>query len=324
MSEYLRADSRIYVAGHRGLVGSAITRSLRGAGFDNIVTRTHGELDLTDAGKVMEFLQAERPDCVFLAAAKVGGILANNELPAEFIHQNLVIETNVIHGCWRAGVKRLLFLGSSCIYPRECPQPIKEEYLLTGPLEPTNRPYAVAKIAGIEMCWAYNRQYGTRYLAVMPTNLYGIGDNFDLATSHVLPALIRKMHDAKQARQSEVVVWGSGEPLREFLFSDDLADACITLMGLNDDRIAQLTNPSTLPLVNIGVGKDITIRELAELVREVVGFEGQLSFDRSKPDGTPRKLLDVSRMSSLGWQASTSLRTGIDRVYRWYRAQPGR
>jgi GDP-L-fucose synthase len=217
-----------------------------------------------------------------------------------------------------------LFLGSSCIYPRECPQPIKEEYLLTGPLEPTNRPYAVAKIAGIEMCWAYNRQYGTRYLAVMPTNLYGIGDNFDLATSHVLPALIRKMHDAKQARQSEVVVWGSGEPLREFLFSDDLADACITLMGLNDDRIAQLTNPSTLPLVNIGVGKDITIRELAELVREVVGFEGQLSFDRSKPDGTPRKLLDVSRMSSLGWQASTSLRTGIDRVYRWYRAQPGR
>jgi GDP-L-fucose synthase len=323
MSEHLRPDSRIYVAGHRGLVGSAIERRLRGAGFTNVITRTHAELDLTDADKVAAFLQAERPEYVFLAAAKVGGILANNELPAEFIFQNLAIETNVIHGCWRADVKRLLFLGSSCIYPRECPQPIREEYLLTGPLEPTNRPYAVAKIAGIEMCWAYNRQYGTRYLAAMPTNLYGIGDNFDLNTSHVLPALIRKMHEAKQARQSEVVVWGSGEPRREFLFSDDLANACIALMSLNDDRIAQLTDPSVLPLVNIGAGQDITIRQLAELVRKIVGFPGDLRFDRSKPDGTPRKLLDVNRLNALGWHATTSLHAGIEQVYQWYRTQAG-
>jgi GDP-L-fucose synthase len=307
--------AKIYVAGHRGLAGSALVRRLRAAGYENLVLRTHGELDLTDAIAVRRFFEAERPQHVLLAAAKVGGILANDTLPAEFIHENLAIQTNVIHEAWRAGVKRLLFLGSSCIYPRDCPQPMKEEYLLTGPLEPTNRPYAMAKIAGIEMCSAYNRQYGTQYLAVMPTNLYGPGDNYDLRTSHVLPALIRKAHEAKNRGDEALVVWGTGKPRREFLYSDDMADACVTLLKLDDARfIAALgTYP---PLLNIGSGEDQTIRELAELVARVVGFKGVLRFDTSKPDGTPRKLLDVSRMRAFGWAPSVGMQDGIALAYR--------
>jgi GDP-L-fucose synthase len=257
---------------------------------------------------------------VLLAAAKVGGIVANDTMPAEFIHENLAIQTNVIHEAWRAGVKRLLFLGSSCIYPRECPQPMKEEYLLTGPLESTNRAYAVAKIAGIEMCWSYNRQYGTQYLAVMPTNMYGPGDNYDLQTSHVLPALIRKMHEAKERGQRDAVVWGTGSPRREFLYSDDMADACVFLLGLPDDRFAALVSRERLPLVNIGAGKDMTIRELAHLIAEVVQFTGDLVFDPGKPDGTPQKLLDVSYLSSLGWRSRISLRTGIEMAYLDFKA----
>ncbi len=307
-------NDKIYVAGHRGLAGSALVRRLRSAGYENLVLRTHAELELTNATTVRRFFDAERPQHVVLAAAKVGGILANDTLPAEFIHENLAIQTNVIHEAWRAGVKRLLFLGSSCIYPRECPQPMKEEYLLTGPLEPTNRPYALAKIAGIEMCSSYNRQYDTRYLAVMPTNLFGPGDNYDLRTSHVLPALIRKAHEAKQRGDSSLVVWGTGNPRREFLYSDDMADACVALLCLADERFrsALETYP---PLVNIGAGKDLTIRELAALVCEVVGFQGRLEFDASKPDGTPRKLLDTHRLESLGWKARISLREGIKLAY---------
>jgi len=311
----MESAAKIYVAGHRGLAGSALVRRLRAAGYENLVLRTHAELELTDAIAVRRLFEAERPQHVVLAAAKVGGILANDTMPAEFIHENLAIQTNVIHESWRAGVKRLLFLGSSCIYPRECPQPMREEYLLTGPLEPTNRPYALAKIAGIEMCSAYNRQYGTQFLAVMPTNLYGPGDNYDLQTSHVLPALIRKAHEAKARGDEALVVWGTGKPRREFLYSDDMADACVALLRLDDAQFnaAIGTYP---PLVNIGSGGDLTIRELAELVARVVGFKGALRFDTAKPDGTPRKLLDVSRMSRLGWSSRIGMEEGVALAYR--------
>jgi GDP-L-fucose synthase len=311
----MQPHSRIFVAGHRGLVGSAILKRLNAGGFGNILTRTHSEVDLRDRHAVKGLFEHERPEYVFLAAAKVGGILANDTFPAEFIEENLAIQSSVIHESWRSGVKRLLFLGSSCIYPRDCPQPIKEEYLLTGPLESTNRAYAIAKIAGIEMCWSYNRQYGTRFLAVMPTNLYGPGDNYDLQNSHVLPALIRKMHEAKTNGVSEVVVWGTGKPRREFLYSEDMADACVTLMSMEDKPFdAQATQYP--PLLNVGCGADVTIRELAELVSRTVGFTGTLKFDTSKPDGTPRKLLDVGRLSVLGWRPAVSLEVGVKTAYR--------
>lgn len=315
----MNKHDKIYVAGHTGLVGSAIYRHLRTHGYDNIVTRSHAELDLTNQTAVHAFFEAERPDYVLLCAAKVGGILANSTYPAQFFYENLAIQTNVIHAAMRVGVGRLLFLGSSCIYPRDCPQPIREEYLLSGPLEPTNRPYAVAKIAGIEMCWAYNREYGTRYLAVMPTNLYGPGDNYNLETSHVLPALIRKMHEAKVADDDEVVVWGKGTPRREFLYSDDLAQAVLHIMTLPDDQFSAICASSDYPpLINIGCGEDLSIRELAELIREIVGFKGKIVWDTTKPDGTPRKLLDVTRLSELGWRATTSLREGIAMTYQDY------
>lgn len=312
----MQPHSKIFVAGHRGLVGSALMRRLRSGGYVNSITRTHAELDLTNQQAVRGFFEQEKPEYVFLAAAKVGGIHANNTYPAEFIHDNLAIQTNVIHEAYRVGVRRLLFLGSSCIYPRDCPQPIKEEYLLTGPLEPTNRPYAVAKIAGIEMCWSYNRQYGTQYLAVMPTNLYGPGDNYDLNNSHVIPALMRKFHEARLKKSKEAVVWGSGTPRREFLYSDDMADACVYLMNLPDTDFCQLQAADGPPLINIGTGEDLTIRELAELVRDVVGFEGAITFDAAKPDGTPRKLMDVSRLHELGWRAETPLGEGLRLTYR--------
>jgi GDP-L-fucose synthase len=315
--------SRVYVAGHRGLAGSAIMRRLEREGCSSILTRTHAELDLTDQAAVARFFADERPDYVFLAAAKVGGILANNTRPAEFIHDNLAIQTNVIQAAYDGGVRRLLFLGSSCIYPRDCPQPIREEYMLTGPLESTNRPYAVAKIAGIEMCWAFNRQYGTQYIAAMPTNLYGPNDNYDLVGSHVLPALLRKMHEAKLASAPEVVVWGTGRVRREFLHADDMAEACVFLMNLPDGVYGPIAgSESQAPLLNIGCGEDLTVQELAELIRDVVGFKGRLVFDASKPDGTPRKLLDVSSMRTLGWQAGISLREGLAAVYREYAATP--
>lgn len=319
-------NAKIYIAGHRGLVGSALMRCLQAQGYTNIVARTHAELDLTDRVATEAFFAAEKPEYVFLAAAKVGGIHANNTYPAEFILSNLAIQTNVIHEAYRAGVKRLLFLGSSCIYPRDCPQPIKEEYFLTGPLESTNRPYAIAKIAGIEQCWSYNRQYGTQYLAAMPTNLYGPGDNYDLANSHVIPALIRKFHEAKERSDKEVVVWGTGTPRREFLYSDDMADACVFLMNRPDDEFNRLLWPAgspresvdsgLAPFINIGAGIDLTIRELAECVRETVSFAGTIVFDTSKPDGTPRKLLDVSRLNALGWRANLSLQDGLKRAYQ--------
>lgn len=304
----MRRKSKIYVAGHRGLVGSAIVRKLREDGFDNLLLRTHGELDLTRQGEVEGFFEDEAPEYVFLAAAKVGGILANDTYPAEFISTNLCIQNNIIHASYLSGVKKLLFLGSSCIYPKLCPQPIKEEYLLSGPLEPTNEAYAIAKIAGIKMCEFYNRQYGTRFIGVMPTNLYGPHDNFDLETSHVLPALIRKCHEAKAGNKREVVIWGTGSPRREFLHVDDLADACVSLMQNYDGR----------EIVNIGVGEDLTIRELAELIAGVIGFKGDLRFDASKPDGTPQKLLDVFRLNNLGWRARISLEEGIKQTYEWY------
>jgi GDP-L-fucose synthase len=313
----MHPDSSIYIAGHRGLVGSAIHRELLRRGYSNILTRTHNELDLRDEVAVNAFFSDAKPDFVFLAAAKVGGILANNNYPAEFIRDNLVIQTNVIESSRNAGVKRLLFLGSSCIYPKLCPQPIKEEYLLTGQLEPTNRPYAIAKIAGIEMCWSYNRQYGTRFLAAMPTNLYGPGDNYDLAHSHVLPALIRKTAEAKAAGARQVTVWGTGMPRRELLYSDDLAEACCFLMNLDDARFGSLLNDTAPPLINIGTGEDVTIRELAGIVARVLQYEGKMVFDASKPDGTPRKLLDVSRLHRLGWRHTTSLEDGIRRAVEW-------
>jgi len=312
----MKINDKIYVAGHRGLVGSAIINVLEEAGYHNLLTRTHKELDLTDQKAVAEFFQLEKPDYVFLAAAKVGGILANNEYPAEFIHQNLQIQTNVIHEAWRSNVQRLLFLGSSCIYPKNCPQPIKEEYLLTGELEPTNRPYALAKIAGIEMCWSYNRQYGTQYMAAMPTNLYGPGDNYDLEKSHVLPALIRKMHEAKKKNASEVVIWGTGTPKREFLFNKDMAKACVYIMNLGENKYQRFLNEKAAPVLNIGTGEDQTIAELAQLVADVVGYSGELVYDKSKPDGTMRKLLDVNRVQSLGWKPDVSLKVGIDEAYK--------
>lgn len=308
-------DIKIYVAGHRGLVGSAMLRALKSAGYQNLITRTHQELDLTDEPSVRSFFTEEKPEIVFLAAAKVGGILANNTYPAEFIHDNLTIQTNVIHEAWRSGVKRLIFLGSSCIYPRDCPQPIKEDYLLTGPLEPTNRPYAVAKIAGIEMCWAYNRQYGTQYLAVMPTNLYGPGDNYDLESSHVIPALVRKVHEAKRTGAGEVVVWGTGKPRREFLYSEDMADACLFLMNLPEERRGELFADDQPPLVNIGCGEDLSICDLVEKVQRAVGYDCEIRWDTSKPDGTPRKQLDVSKLYGLGWRPNVDLEQGLSMTY---------
>ncbi len=313
-------NTKIYVAGHRGLVGSALMRQLNLQGYSNIVTRTHAELDLTNQQSVADFFESEKPEYVILAAAKVGGIHANNTYPAEFIRENLAIQSNVIHQSYLAGVKRLLFLGSSCIYPRDCPQPIKEEYLLTGPLEPTNRPYALAKIAGIEMCWSYNRQYGTQYLAAMPTNLYGTGDNYHSENSHVIPALIRKFHEAKENNSLTVSIWGSGKPFREFLNSDDMAEACIFLMQLPDYQFKPLLagdrNDGLPPLINIGSGKDITIKALAELVAATIGYKGQLVFDASKPDGTMRKLMDVSRIQFLGWQMKIDLLEGLKLAYQ--------
>ena len=299
-------NARIYVAGHRGMVGSAIVRRLKAAGYSNIVTRSHAELDLTRQSAVEQFLDQEKPDYVFLAAAKVGGIHANNTYRGEFIYQNLMMEANIVHAAWQAGVQRLLFLGSSCIYPRDCLQPIKEEYLLSGPLEPTNEPYAIAKITGIKLCESYNRQYGTQYVSAMPTNLYGPNDNYDLNNSHVLPALIRKAHEAKLRGDASYVVWGSGKPMREFLYVDDMADACVYLMDRLDIQDG---------LFNVGTGQDVTIRELAETVMDVVGFSGEIVFDANKPDGTPRKLLNVDRMRALGWQSETSLRDGIAKAY---------
>ncbi|MGY0197638.1 GDP-L-fucose synthase [Leptothrix sp. BB-4] len=309
----MNPDAKIFVTGHRGMVGSAIVRRLQALGHANILTRTHAELDLLDQRAVHDFLAAERPDHVVIAAAKVGGIQANNQYRADFIYQNLLIEANLIHGAHLAGVQRLMFLGSSCIYPRDCPQPIREDYLLTGPLEPTNEPYAIAKIAGIKLAESYNRQHGRQYVSVMPTNLYGPNDNYDLANSHVLPALLRKAHEAKLRGDAEYVVWGTGTPMREFLYVDDLADACVHLMRTGYDG----------PLVNIGTGTDVTIRELAETVMEIVGFQGRIVFDTSKPDGTPRKLLDVSRLASLGWRAKTSLRDGIRLAYEAAPFHPG-
>ena len=310
----MKPDTPVYVAGHRGLAGSALVRQLRARGYRNILTRSHAELELLDQRQVQRFFRDQRPEVVFLAAAKVGGILANDTYPADFIQQNLAIQTNVIDEAFKAGVHSLLFLGSSCIYPRDCPQPIKEEYLLTGPLEPTNRPYALAKIAGVEMCWAYNRQHGTRYVCAMPTNLYGPGDNYDLASSHVLPALIRKAHEAKSRGEDRLVVWGTGTPRREFLYSDDMADACLAIM----DHRAELAAapPTHPPLINIGCGADVTLGELAGLVARAVGFAGAIAFDASKPDGTPRKLLDVSRLTRLGWSPAVSLERGIELAYR--------
>jgi GDP-L-fucose synthase len=300
--------SRIYVAGHSGMVGSALVRRLRAEGYEQLLLAMRDQLDLTDAAAVDSFFAERRPEFVFLAAARVGGILANATWPVEFLRDNLAIELNVLHAAHRRGVEKLLFLGSSCIYPKHAPQPMKEEYLLTGPLEPTNEAYAIAKIAGIKLCQAYGRQYGARYINVMPTNLYGPEDNYDLETSHVLPALIRKFHEAKEAGAPEVVVWGSGTPRREFLHVDDLADACVFLMRYYE----------SLEPINVGVGKDISIAELATLIAEVVSFDGRIIYDRSKPDGTPRKLLDVSKISALGWSASTPLLRGIHQTVDWY------
>lgn len=317
----MEKDSRIYVAGHRGLVGSAIVRALKQEGYENLVLRTHAELDLTDAPAVRAFFEAKKPEYVFLAAAKVGGILANDTYPADFIRENLEIQTAVIDASYRSGVKRLLFLGSSCIYPKLAPQPMKEEYLLTGPLEPTNRPYALAKIAGVEMCWSYNRQYGTRYLAAMPANLYGPDDNFDLQASHVLPALMRKIVQAKHLGERRVSVWGTGRPRREFLYSDDLAHACLHLLNLPEQTFDSLINSVEPPLINIGTGEDLTIRELAELLARILEFDGELAFDVSRQDGTPQKLLDVSRIHRLGWKAKVSLEEGIRRTYETVRSR---
>ncbi len=368
----MNKEAQIHVAGHRGLVGSALVRSLSKRGYGNLLVRSHAELDLENQSRVESFFSAEAPEYVFLAAARVGGILANDSFPADFICSNLAIQTNVIRAAWRCGVRRLLFLGSSCIYPRECPQPIREKYLLTGPLEETNRAYAVAKIAGIEMCRAFNRQHGAAFMSVMPTNLFGPDDNFDLESSHVLPALIRKFHLGKLAGKGQwdaiendqrvfgaipgyvfddlaaisrdrghavpasvagrarkvtprfaISLWGTGTPRREFLHVDDLADACVTLMSLDNDTYAELLQHPDGPLINVGCGEDHTIAELAQLVREVVGFEGDIRFDTSRPDGTPRKLLDISRLSALGWRPKISLKAGVYATYQDYMRKSG-
>lgn len=300
--------SKIFVAGHRGLVGSALYRKLQANGYDNIITKTRRELDLLDQHAVADFFAIEQPEYVFLSAAKVGGIGANSAFPADFIYENLQLQNNVIHSAYQNNVKKLLFLGSSCIYPKHAPQPIKEEYLLTGELEPTNEPYAIAKIAGIKMCQAYNRQYGTNFISLMPTNLYGPNDNFDLETSHVLPALIRRFHEAKENSAPSVMLWGTGSPRREFLHVDDLADAALFLMqNYNDSQI-----------VNVGTGEDVSIKELAELIQEITGYRGNIEWDTTQPDGTPRKLLDVSRLHDLGWKHTTGLKDGISTTYEWF------
>ncbi|MGA7106911.1 MAG: GDP-L-fucose synthase [Terracidiphilus sp.] len=317
----MEKHSRIFVAGHRGLVGSALHRGLERRGYTNLLLRTRTQLDLTDTVAVRAFFEREKPEFVFLAAAKVGGILANETYPADFIRENLEIQTNVIDASYRNGVERLLFLGSSCIYPKLAPQPMKEEYLLTGPLESTNRAYALAKIAGIEMCWSYNRQFGTRYLAAMPTNLYGPGDNFDLQESHVLPALMRKVVEAKMAHERKLTVWGTGKPRREFLYSDDLAQACIHLLSLPESTFDGMILRDEAPLVNIGTGMDVTIRELAEGIAKVLDFDCEIVFDTTRPDGTPQKLLDVSRIHSLGWKATTTLEEGIRLTYQAARTE---
>lgn len=315
----MNKDSRIYIAGHLGLVGSAIHRELERLGYTNLLTRTRAELDLLDINSVNNFFAKEKPEYVFLAAAKVGGIIANNTYPADFIRDNLILQTDVVEASYRNNVARLLFLGSSCIYPKFAPQPMPESALLTGPLEPTNRPYAIAKIAGIEMCWSYNRQYGTKYLAAMPTNLYGPGDNYDLENSHVLPALIRKTAEAIRTGASTVTVWGTGTPRRELLYADDLAQACVFLMNLDDNRYNSLITENEPPLINIGTGEDVTVRELAETVAKVLGFKGRLVFDTTKPDGTPRKLMDSSHLHALGWHHTTSLDEGIRRTWEQVR-----
>ncbi len=312
----MHKSSKIYIAGSQGLAGSAIVRELQRQGYTNLVWRTHAELNLEDAAATRYFFEQERPEVVFLAAAKVGGIHANNSYPVDFLINNLLIEANVCRAAHAINLKRLIFLGSSCIYPRDCPHPIKEDYLLTGPLEATNRPYALSKIAGIEMCWSYNRQYGTKWLAAMPTNLYGPGDNYDLNNSHVLPALIRKIHEAKMADLNEVVLWGSGKPKREFLYVDDLASALVFLAALGDQSYNVLTHPAQCPLINIGTGVDQTIDELAKTIAEAVGYHGKFIYDTSKPDGTMRKVLDISRISELGWKANTGLKEGIDMTYK--------
>ncbi|ULT56211.1 GDP-L-fucose synthase [Neobacillus drentensis] len=304
----MKKHSKIYVAGHRGLVGSAILRKLENEGFTNLIYKTSGELDLRNFEKVLNFFEEQEIEYVYLAAAKVGGIVANNEYPADFIRDNLLIQTNVIDAAYKTGVKKLLFLGSTCIYPKFAPQPLREEYLLTGELEQTNEPYAIAKIAGIKMCQSYNRQFGTKYISVMPTNLYGPNDNFDLHTSHVLPALIHKFHEAKVNNISEVEVWGTGTPKREFLYSEDLADACVFLMNHYEGN----------EIVNVGVGEDISIKDLAVTIKRVIGFEGEIKFDTKKPDGTPRKLVDVSKINSLGWKASIPLEVGLQKAYKWF------
>lgn len=322
-ANHMELDAPIYVAGHRGMVGSAIVRELTRLGYTNILCRSHSELDLTRQIDVNAFFAAEKPRYVFLAAAKVGGIHANNVYRADFIYQNLMMECNTIHSAYEHGVQRLVFLGSSCIYPRGCSQPIREDYLLTGPLEQTNQPYAIAKISGIEMCWAFNRQYGTRYIAAMPTNLYGRGDNYHPENSHVIPALIRKAHEAKISGADQLVAWGTGTPRREFLFSDDMARACVFLANLDEERYGKLLTTDSPPLVNIGTGVDMTIRELVERVCAVVGYKGEITFDSSKPDGTMRKLLDVHRVHGLGWTHSTSFDDGLAIAYRDFQAHYG-
>lgn len=304
----MNENSKVYVAGHSGLVGSAIVRCLQSAGFNNLITLGHREFDLRRQKDVEAFFQERKPEYVFLAAAKVGGIHANNTYPADFIYDNLTIQTNVIHAAYLSGVKKLLFLGSSCIYPRNCPQPMKEEYLLSGHLEPTNEPYAVAKIAGIKMCQSYNRQYGTNYISAMPTNLYGPGDDYDLQNAHVLPALIRKFYEAKKGNKHFVNIWGTGKPKREFLYVDDLADACLFLMQNYDNG----------EIINVGIGEDLSIRELAELIEKISGFKGELKFDPTKPDGTPRKLLDVTKITKMGWKAKVTLADGIAKTWHGY------
>ena len=321
----MNISDRIYVAGHRGLVGSALVRGLKSQGYDNLLLKSRSDLDLTSWDATWDFFEKNRPDYVFLAAAKVGGILANRNYPTDFILENLSIQNNVIRAAHAGEVKRLLFLGSSCIYPKHAEQPIKESSLLTGPLEPTNRAYALAKIAGIELCWSFNRQYGSQYLAVMPTNLYGPSDNYDLENSHVIPALIRKFHEAKKASSPQVFIWGTGMPRREFMFSEDMADGCIFLMKLNDEAYGRLLGDTSIdgeefnpPLINLGAGGDIKISDLARLIKEIVGYEGAIQFDVTRPDGTPKKLMDDSRLKTLGWSPKTDLRQGLELTYRGY------